>query len=76
MRSRRCSGESTRNSPPKDQCAWPPRDCAGSWSTHDDPAPGIGELGGRDQAGQPGPDDDDIGIQLCTTMRAVCPIRS
>src|SRR5215207_982317 len=29
---RRCSGESTRNSPPKAQCAWPPSDASGSWS--------------------------------------------
>src|SRR4051794_28590928 len=29
----RCSGESTRNSPPKDQKAWPPREASGSWST-------------------------------------------
>ena len=30
---RRCSGVSTRNSPPSDQNAWPPRFCSGSWST-------------------------------------------
>ena len=30
---RRCSGESTRNSPPNDQKAWPPRFVSGSWST-------------------------------------------
>src|SRR5689334_16342700 len=33
MRSRRCSGLSTRNSPPNDQNAWPPSDASGSWST-------------------------------------------
>ncbi len=33
MRIRRCSGESTRNRPPKDQNAWPPSDASGSWST-------------------------------------------
>src|SRR3954470_19431349 len=32
-RRRRCSGESTRNSPPKDHHACPPRDASGSWST-------------------------------------------
>src|SRR3954468_6498865 len=32
-RSRRCSGESTRNSPPKDHHACPPREASGSWST-------------------------------------------
>ena len=30
---RRCSGESTRNRPPNDQCAWPPSDASGSWSS-------------------------------------------
>src|SRR5690606_36623296 len=30
---RRCSGESTRKSPPKDHQAWPPRLCSPSWST-------------------------------------------
>src|SRR4051794_2893019 len=30
---RRCSGLSTRNSPPRDQNAWPPRLCSGSCST-------------------------------------------
>ena len=30
---RRCSGVSTRNSPPSDQNAWPPRLCSGSWSS-------------------------------------------
>src|SRR6476469_6165939 len=33
MRIRRCSGLSTRNRPPKDQNAWPPKEAAGSWST-------------------------------------------
>src|ERR1700691_2241168 len=33
MPSRRCSGLSTRNSPPNDQKAWPPRLCSPSWST-------------------------------------------
>src|SRR3982074_3482025 len=33
MPSRRCSGESTTNSPPNDQKAWPPRLCSPSWST-------------------------------------------
>src|SRR4051794_22019113 len=33
MRTRRCSGESTRNRPPNDQYAWPPSDASGSWST-------------------------------------------
>src|SRR3954468_3243411 len=32
-RSRRCSGESTRNSPPKDHQACPPREPSGSWSS-------------------------------------------
>src|SRR3954451_9352667 len=32
-RRRRCSGESTRNSPPKDHHACPPSDASGSWST-------------------------------------------
>ena len=30
---RRCSGVSTRNSPPRLQKAWPPSDCSGSWSS-------------------------------------------
>ncbi|GAB4007463.1 hypothetical protein GCM10029992_61280 [Glycomyces albus] len=33
MPMRRCSGESTKNSPPNDQCACPPIDCSPSWST-------------------------------------------
>src|SRR4051812_20422256 len=33
MRMRRCSGLSTRNSPPNDQKAWPPSEPSGSWST-------------------------------------------
>src|SRR6476469_1515404 len=33
MRIRRCSGLSTRNRPPKDQNAWPPKEASGSWST-------------------------------------------
>src|SRR4051794_38749301 len=33
MRSRRCSGESTKNKPPNDHHAWPPRDCSPSCST-------------------------------------------
>src|SRR6202158_2816110 len=33
MPSRRCSGLSTRNKPPNDQKAWPPRFCSPSWST-------------------------------------------
>src|SRR4051812_24360647 len=33
MRIRRCSGVSTRNSPPNDQKACPPSDASGSWST-------------------------------------------
>src|SRR3954469_15182417 len=32
-RSRRCSGESTRNSPPNDHQAWPPKDASGSCSS-------------------------------------------
>ena len=32
-RSRRCSGEFTKNSPPNDHQAWPPSDCSGSWSS-------------------------------------------
>ncbi len=30
---RRCSGESTKNSPPNDQNAWPPSEASGSWSS-------------------------------------------
>ena len=30
---RRCSGLSTKNSPPRLQNAWPPSDCSGSWSS-------------------------------------------
>src|SRR4051794_28018992 len=33
MRIRRCSGLSTRNRPPKDQNAWPPKEASGSWSS-------------------------------------------
>src|SRR3954451_3902297 len=33
MRSRRCSGELTKNKPPKLQNAWPPSDCSPSWSS-------------------------------------------
>ena len=28
-----------------------------------DPAPGVGQLGGGDQPGQPGPDDDDVCLE-------------
>ena len=62
MRRRRCSGLSTRNSPPKDQNAWPPSDASGSWSTSDHAPAGVGELGRGDEAGQAGPDDDDVGV--------------
>ena len=64
MRSRRCSGLSTRNRPPNDQNAWPPSEASGSWSTQDHPPAGVGQLGGGDQAGQAGADDDDVGVQV------------
>ena len=32
IRSRRCSGLSTKNSPPSDQNAWPPSEASASWS--------------------------------------------
>ena len=64
MPSRRCSGESTRNSPPNDQNACPPRAGLGLLVEQDHPPAGVGQLGGGDQAGQPGPDDDDIGAAV------------
>ena len=33
IRTRRCSGVSTRNRPPSDQNAWPPSEASGSWSS-------------------------------------------
>src|SRR4051812_43485372 len=39
--SRRCSGVSTRNSPPNDQNAWPPRLAALSWSTRATRLPAV-----------------------------------
>ena len=62
IRSRRCSGLSTRNSPPNDQNACPPSDASGSWSTQDHAPAGVGQLGGGDQPGEPAADDDHVGV--------------
>ena len=64
IRSRRCSGESTKNSPPNDQCAWPPIDCSGSWSSEDHLA-GVDELRGRRQPREARPDHDHV----CSWLR-------
>ena len=62
---RRCSGESTRNSPPNDQNAWPPRLAAFSWSTQRRPACRRRSSScGGDQPGQARSDDDHVWIHL------------
>src|SRR6516162_7376772 len=38
---RRCSGESTRNRPPNDQKAWPPRFDSASWSSSSTRRPAL-----------------------------------
>ena len=62
MRMRRCSGESTNISPPNDQNACPPSDCSPSWSSRITRLPGVDQLAGRDQPGQPAADDDHIRV--------------
>ena len=64
----RCSGVLTRNSPPSDHQACPPRLAAPSWSQHDDRAAGVGGFGGGHQPGQPGPDDDDVCVRHGPTL--------
>ena len=62
MPRRRCSGESTRNSPPNDQNAWPPRFAAGSWSSRITRLPASASSAVADQPGEPGPDHDDVRV--------------
>ena len=62
IRSRRCSGESTRKRPPKDQWACPPSDCSGSWSSRMTLRPGVDELRGGREAREPRPDHDHISV--------------
>ena len=50
-----------RNSPPNDQCACPPRLAARLLFDDDDPLARVDELGGRDEAREPGSDDDGVG---------------
>ena len=49
---RRCSGVSTRNSPPKLHQACPPRLASLSWSSSTTDRPGVGELARGDEAGE------------------------
>ena len=76
---RRCSGESTRNSPPKDQNAWPPRLAADSWSTSRTRRPAATSSAVATRPDRPGPDDDDIGVHHGTprveTVRRPQPTR-
>ncbi len=60
MPMRRCSGESTRKRPPKDQKAWPAEVLFAFLVEHEDAFTGVGQLGGGDEAGQAGADDDDV----------------
>ena len=59
---RRCSGESTRNSPPNDQNAWPPRLAARSWSTSTTRLPAATSSAVATRPARPAP----------TTMTSVC----
>ena len=57
MRMRRCSGESTKNSPPNDQNACPPEALLRLLVDEDDALAGVGQLRRGDQARQPRADD-------------------
>ena len=59
---RRCSGLSTRNSPPRLQNAWPPRRLLALLVEQQHPLAGVGDLGGGGQPGQAGAHDDDVGV--------------
>ena len=59
---RRCSGVSTRNSPPNDQNACPPRSLLALLVEQQHPAAGVGGLGCGDQPGQAGSHHDDVGV--------------
>ena len=61
--SRRCSGESTRKSPPSDQNACPPRLARFSWSSTSTRLPASHQLVGGDQPGETGADDDHVGLR-------------
>ena len=74
MPMRRCSGLSTRKSPPKLQNACPPRDCSPSWSTSTW-LPSVGELRGGDETGKAGPHDDDVRFHPCPSSQATSPCR-
>src|SRR6478752_4704931 len=52
---RRCSGLSTRNSPPKDQNAWPPRLCSPSWSTSTTRRPASASSAAATRPARPAP---------------------
>ena len=69
MPSRRCSGESTRNSPPNDQKACPPRLARDSCSTTTHRRAALGGLGGGDQTGEAGSHDDDVGVHAASVRR-------
>ena len=70
---RRCSGLSTKNSPPNDQNACPPSDGLGLLVEQDHPPPGVGQLGGRDQPGEAGPDTIASAERVLTGAKATSP---
>ena len=77
---RRCSGESTRNSPPKRPVGLPAEVLRGLLVDEHDPAAGVGELGGGDEAGETGSDDDDVSVHgaslagQCAQLQAGSPL--
>ena len=60
MRRRRCSGESTKNSPPNDQNAWPPSEAFRLLIEDDDAPARVGKFGGSDQARKARADHDGV----------------
>ena len=59
---RRCSGLSTRNSPPKDQNAWPPRFCSRLLVDEHDPRPASTSSAVATSPASPAPTTIDVSI--------------
>src|SRR6201999_871389 len=74
MPTRRCSGDPTRNNPPNDQNAWPPRLAAGSWSSSSTRRPASASSAVATRPARPAPTtmtsaSSDIGRNLRSRER-------